>query len=470
MDIKWRQENNFDIHLSNLLNSLVVLLAPDSGHIIYPLLNLNIYLSRELTYNDYESINSKFNTIPGNTYIDKMLFLMGTDSSFSFFYIKINVNGTEIAKFSNDSSSLDIEPKEIKLSPETKLFGINYKFEHFKLNKNIKIQETFGEFKLNSIYVELDKPYSIFKVNKIWFLYDDQIGVFNINFNIFDNIIYFDTVELNNKLFCFSQAKSCTLFYLKVSKSIDPFEECDCRTDIGWLQKDKFCLGRGICWFDAGMMSLMIPLKSRKLFLKPMNKKFKIPEVILFPCRDSLSTPNKYKIIRAITQIEPNTELSDFQIIFSKLYPLISDSILLDYSSNHYTTLIRNIPLLVLTRHLSEIPSLIEPQAKIFCIDIRPHIQGFKILNNYKNYSLISLNITIDNNGNHNVAFINCIHGWFFYDNNLAAQYRPMIPIETQIHDNAIYFRNFSYSYLDGNPDIYINLTNTKRIILVYCL
>ena len=55
----------------------------------------------------------------------------------------------------------------------------------------------------------------------------------------------------------------------------------------------NFVLSKGICWFDAGMMALIIPMKLRKLLLDPIAKKYNISVELLFPCTDMKETQNQ---------------------------------------------------------------------------------------------------------------------------------------------------------------------------------
>lgn len=490
MDIKWLQPKEYQEPYNRLLNSLITLLVPKSGDIIKPLLidyfkKKNYFfetdLTKSLSGNDLYDLFYQLKKVPFNSAIQKILYIIDQkENSWSFYYTKVNLIDKKIPEFVQYlTHKIILEPKEIKSIKKTNIFAIEYIIKkNFDLLKGIKIQETFENFKINSIYVEIDKVFSIVKIKNKWFIYDDIEGLIPINFTLTKNIISFDQVKIKDYLFCFSNVKSCTLIYLKFKdfekKIIDPFKECDCKVDLGWRQVDSYCLSDGICWYDASLMALLIPLKSRRLFMDPISKKFNIPKETLFPCKESVKSKEKVEKIIEITKVNAYKDGGSFRVAFKAFYPLISKNERNVIDSKIWYPIGVDIPFYHLNKKITAVPNGIDPKTKIFVLEIFANKSPVKIKSVFKQYELTAIVIGISiSGGGHAVAFIKCKGGWYFYDDNLANSGQNMIQLKYTILDNIIDFKPFTYKYsyyskYDINIDIN-KMTDDDDICLIYC-
>lgn len=485
MDIKWVQPKEYQVPYNRLLNSLISLLVPKSGDLIKPLL-INYFkksnyffetdLTKPLSENDLYDLFIQLKKVPFNSAIQKMLYIIDQkENSWSFYYTKVNLSDKKIPEFVQYlTHKIILEPKEIKSIKKTNIFAIEYIIQkNFNLLKDIKIQETFENFKLNSIYVEIDKVFSIVKIKNKWFIYDDIEGLIPINFTLTKNIISFEQVKIKDYLFCFSNVKSCTLIYLKFKdfekKIIDPFKECDCKVDLGWRQVDSYCLSPGICWYDASLMALLIPLKSRRLFMDPISKKFNIPKETLFPCKESVKSKEKVEKIIEITKVNAYKTGADFKDAFKAFYPLISKNEQNVIDSEIWYPIVSNIPFYLLDKKITAVPNGIDPKTKIFVLKISSNKFPVKIKSVFKQYELTAIFIGIPiKGGNHAVDFIKCKDGWYLYDDNLANSGQNMIQLKYTILDNIIDFKPFTYSYY-SKYNINIDINKVANICLIYC-
>jgi len=485
----WIQAVPYKPQFNTLLNSLVVLLLPDSGKLIKPLLYKHVRLNETKIQanNDLFSVYTDFQKLKGTDYIQKMLYLLKIEKSSSFYYIKIPVLKKPIPDYlAYTQIRPNIEPKDIILGESTELFGIEYQYNpKYKLLESLKLQETFKNFKLNSIYLRMEKIYSIVKVKKKWYIYDDEVGLLPIPFEIKKNIIIFGSVKVKNSVFSFNNAIMCTVFYLKYtelsSNKIDVLKECDCDVAYGWRQIDEFCLAQGVCWFDAGMMALMIPLKSRNLFLNPLSKKLNMSETSLYPCTDQLKTSDKLKIISKLTKIDPMRRSGNYLAVFRVLYPLIDKKTDTIFDEDYYY--LENSKIAWFSQVNEPLNSITDkinnPKDKIFVIGVLKDTYPKIIKSYFKKYTLTAIFLAISTeNGpfqDHGVAFVKCKHGWYLFDNNMASRGKPMIKIETEIIKDEIKFKPFSYSYDDileiGEEPIKIDLFKTSFSLgFTYCL
>lgn len=528
MNINWRQPDlpkniiynrNNEIIFSKLLNSMISLFVPNSNILFKKIISeykLKLY-NTKFSYNDLIILYLKFKTIPGNNFIQKLLYTIGSDSSISYFYVKIKINNTEISEFiSYKSTKIDIEPKDIILSPNTKIFGIQYIFDNLELKKKLKIQETFKNFKLNSIFTVIEKAYSIVKIKKIWYIYDDIIGFIVIPYSINKNIIVFEPVKVNGLIFSFDKVKECVIFYMKYKNIIYPkpnvsnypnpdisnnypkpnvsnnykptifnniYMECNCAKDLGWRQLTKqFCMSGGICWFDAGMMALLVPIKLRKIFLESFYKKYKIPKDKLFPCNENFNTnsSDKANFIKSMTNVNVNKDGDGIYKIPQILFSGLDDNI-------------RNIPL-----YLKDKKKFFK---YLFNKDIFKYTPRYTLINingyddfdlkyNYfsislKNYEPPKENllgfelqsITVgfelyenDEESGHSIALIKCKHGWFLYDDNLALYNKNMIELNPSNVNGCLIFKPIRYNYneLSNTPWITFDISKSEDLMYNY--
>ena len=510
MELNWILSNRHNVWDSHLITQLVCLLYPESKKLFDLQTNgfgqngfgIKIDFSRPLTKEYLKELFDNFYSMYGSTTIRKLMYLLPEDmNTKSFYYKKRKVNKKEINYFIQRPFIYpDIQPKEILLSKETQLFAITFNYvdvSNAKYFKKIKIQDFYNGFNLNSllVYVNIPGKYSvdlkalsIIKLNNLWFIFIDTLGLFEIPFTIKKNIIYFGNVKLKNYTFRFSKIKQAILFYLKTSdyitNKIDIFKECNCGVDYWWRQSNRDANYNGICWFDAGYMGIMVPLISRKLFLKPLAKKLKIPDESLFPCNDIWNTEDKFKIIKDLTNIDPYYRPSGgIQTVFQSLYPLLHKPYIVNFK-NYWK--MPYIPLYYPKMAMEYLTDSIDPTCDIFCIHTGELYYPKKIKHRFKNYSLTSIGIifniynisfseAIFSNRLHAISFIKCNTGWFLFDNNIASSGKPMKKLKTQIDGNDISFSDIKYKYHDVSlseeayPRIRL-LKNTCSIALIYCL
>lgn len=495
MDIKWLQKQNYQIPFNKLLTSFVCLLVPESSKLVKPKLIdffkskkfiVDFNLQKEFSYNDLVEMYMLLKKVPFDSFLEKILYLLRIkESSWSFYYLKVKLDKISIPEFIYTSYNyVYMEPKEIKETKKTDILLIEYFYaEKFNLIKNIKIQETFENFKLNSIYAEDEKQkaFGIVKIKDAWFIYDDTKGLYPIKFKINNNVITF----LDTKNFSFSKMKNCTLIYLKFKqfeeKIINPYKECNCKTDFGWRQADPYCLSTGICWYDAGMMCFLIPLKSRKIFLSPISKKYNLSEATLYPCAESNASHVKVAHVKKHFNIDATKTGGNILPFMEKIFPLISKNIELtpntDLMKNNYSsswwTHSPNLPLYSSSKQLKIIPEDFIPLTKIFILSIQVSKSKIeKIRSTYKGYELISIFIGfLLKGGGHAIAFIKCNDGWYLYDDNLAQDGQNMIPIKTIEKNGFIEFKPVTYRYSLNSYDIYMDLKKTPEDFnLIYCL
>jgi len=519
--INFNKKDKIIILLSEIINSMIVLFVPDSKKLFKKfILTHKLKLDYKNTnYNDLISIYLRFLSLPGNNFIQKILYSLGPDSSISYYYVKIKINFTEISQFKlSNLKELGVEPKDIILSSSTSLFGIEYVFDDFNFKKNIKIQETFKNFKLNSIYLKIKKYYSIIKIENIWYIFDDEIGLKLIPFTITKNIIVFGSVQLKNLFFTFDKIENCIIFYLKDTssilsnvntssilsneKNIIPKKEiqksekkikifknkdgdlilnteCDCTKDLGWRQlSGQFCMSHGICWFDAGMMALLIPIKLRKIFLDKFHEKYHIPKDKLFPCVEHFDTPDKETFVKTLTTIDTKKQSSTTYTVPRVLFSA------LDIDHN-------KIPLYLLKD--KDDFNKIKFDSNIFSNDLKYYysrINGYKDFDLSYNFFLISLkrgyfehpknsllgfclqsiliafNLRNDPKKKHAIAFIKCKNGWYLYDDNLPVRNKNMVKLNVSKNNGCLIFDSVQYVY---NKVDYINVDLFNTNSLIYC-
>lgn len=499
MDIEWRMpnipddvsnKNKVKYHFSEMLNSMVSLFAPDSRKLFKNFFDDYTFFDfrKKLCYNDMIKFCNEFIKIPGDDFVQKLLFTIGVNFSTSLYYAKIYVHGTEISEFSayEKNYTNNVEPMDIELSSETNLFGINYKFKECCLFNKIKIQETFKNFKLISIYIIIDKSYSIVKINEKWYIYDDVIGFNKIPYTLTNNIIIFGKVELNNLTFSFDKVKECIVFYLKETKfntinpKFDYYRECDCNDDLGWMQMDKqFCISGGICWFDSGMMSFFIPIKLRKIFLKPFNEKYQIPKDKLFPCNENFYSSDKGEFIKDITNLDVTDKnnkagfITIIKVIFSSIGNINDIPLyLIENKDDIYRVSFKYI-FFTSFEEYSLIPvKKFNYKFNFFALYFFANkyfeypkniIDGF-----FLQSILVGFNLYNIPNHGHGVAIINCKQGWYLYDDNLAKKNKNMIKLNPSLKNELLYFEPIKYNYNNKKGDIIIDLPNCVNLIYIY--
>lgn len=487
LDIKWISPSNITSpDSSELITEIIALFIPDSRR----LFNVELIdFSKKLT-NEYLNQLKNYLFVEGCcSYTECLFYLLKPDKSYSLYYSKIKLKDKELSFFETKSCNiLRTEPKEIILDKSNNLFCVDYFSceNHSNIFKTLKIQETYENYKLNSLLVKvsirnkiLNKYLAIIKLNDKWFIYLDTFGFVNISFEIKKNIISFGKVKFDNFIFNFSKVKECRIFYLKYdersTKFLNVFADCNCRKDNGWRQIDSMDKRSGVCWFDAGMMALLVPLRSRKLFLKPLSKKYNIPEEFLYPCKETQTTFEKYKMIYKMTRINTKKTSSNFLTVFRTLYNALNKPYNIeedDYFKDY------NIPVFYPRNKLDYLTTFIDPESDIFVITAFKKDDTYPdgIKRKFKNYFLISIYIAIkfseDSDINHAVSFIKCKQGWFLFDDNLTYAGKKMIPIKTETKGDDIIFKEVKYKYWDQDSPgktIKIDLLNsTQQISLVY--
>ena len=502
MDINWRSSNEPFKFESDLINSMIALFLPDSKILFKDFIKKNkIDFSRQLN-KDY-LYKLKIKIIKDNNFsiiCNLMSSLKTNNLTYSFFYQKLNyVNLNANFFVTSGSVPFFLEPKEIHFSKKTNFFGIFYNLkENFSCFKNLKIQETYKHFKLNSILFSFNISklikinLSLVKINELWYVYYEKEGLKVLPFEIKDNIIIFGTVYFKLFKFEFSKVKILTLFYLKymdkIIKKINPFKECDCSKDLGFMQTTGG-LSKGICWFDASFMALMAPIKLRNIFLKPLSKRFKIPEEQLFPCTDLMKADIKIKLIKKITRINTLKKGRNFLIVFQYFYKTLNlPTIPLnkDYNLN-YNKFIKKIPLYSVLREMNFITDFFTPETDLFALWSFQKNFPLKIKHKFEKYELLSIVMAfkipnlphIDKRyQNHAISIIKCKDGWYYFDDNLARDGRSMIKLKVKIKGDDIEFLPFKYSYyqlddkkINKERQIHIDLFNTANtLIFIYCL
>jgi len=467
-DLKWKNT----IHFSRIINSMIVFFSSKSNKFLK-----NNFSKYELNYKYIIKFANDFNFIK---YIYNIICSNDFNSGITLYHqnIKNNVLKFKLPKFKTFGN----EEKDIILSPSTKFFGVEYLF-HKKFKNNIKIQESFNDFKLFSIYVEIEKYYSIIKIKNIWYIFDERIGYTIIPFTISKNFIIFEPIQLNDSIFSFDKIKYVIIFYLrngsripqtKIIKEInnldlllkpikykDDFEniECDCNRSLGWLQHNSPDYP-GSYWFDAGMLAIFIPIKLRKIFLKPASEKFKIPQEYLFPCDEFYNISAKNQLIENLIDFDVNLETSYLLTI-----PIIFFSALDDIKKIPlYNQIDKNI-----FYKLSPKKSKIffhRSSRKIYYKDFNLKYNFFIISQvgyfqnpkeNLFDFQLQSIIINfVDDNKNHAVSFIKCKQGWFLYDNDLALNNQDMIKLKYSIKNGYLIFKPF-VSFIEFNSSQIVN-------------
>jgi len=467
--------------VSEIINSLIVLFIPNSRILFEDFIAKHKIKTDELSlehhyFPEMMKLYSKFKSFPGNNFIQKIFYSIGPVSYISYFEIKVDNPGeSELERINN-------EP-DLIITPDTILFGFEYKFSN-NLLKNITILDTFGNFKLNSIYAIIDKPISFIKYQNIWYLFDERFGYIIIPTTVVNQTIVFEPLKIGNLIFSMNLIKECVFFYLKENKLSNKLSslvftknptikdysvlntECDCTKNIGWKQlSGQFCKSAGVCWFDASMMALLIPLKLRKIFLDKVHKKFDIPKDKLFPCYENYNEKNKGKFIKKLTNVDIDKDLSTIfkmpLIFFSALDHLDKIPFYLTKSKNEFMKIFVNPNYFVNDpKYKYSYKILNENQLnlsyKFFMIHSNSYFEYPK--EKISNFSLQSITfatfIDDDIKQPHLTAFIKCKQGWFLYDNVLAMLNKNMIPLNVLSKNGYLIFKQSNYTMEFSNKTI----------------
>lgn len=474
MEIKWRYNNSFPSE-SIFINQLIVLLVPKSRSLFKKIISENkINFSENISK---ENLLKLFDVIVKDKNFPALAYLLCTqdNKAKSFYYVKFQLKDKTCNMFYYPFDVyIEEEPREIILTKSTDIFTVN-----FFVKDDFDIHETYKNFKLNSILVNINinnkyKNLSIVKLNEIWYIYLDTEGIKKIPFKISDNIIKFGNVNFSSLTFNFSEIETCILVYLKFKKytedKINALTECNCDKDYGWRQI-KDIQNKGTCWFDASLVALLWPINLRNIFLKKVSKKFNISEEKLYPCNE-ISHEEKRTIIKKITKVDCNSEVRNFMVFFISFYSSLNKSY--DFIHDYYNKIASDkVPLFCPNFKMDCLTDLFTPIGDLFVFFV-PKIGYPKIIKNkYKNYNLLSIVITVKvSDYFHAATIVKCKNGWYYFDDERAYLGLKMIKVNTKINGDNIVFDPFYYNYLqDQNDSVKIDLLNTtNELFLIYCL
>jgi len=470
---------------SVILNSMIVFFSSKSNKIFKKNFSkININYSYLLNFLYTLDIIEYFNN---DEYylIHKLFYSSGFNSGMLLYQIKLKHK----SRFT--LPNFRYKTKNI-LSSSTKFFGVEYLF-HNKLKKNIKIQESFNDFKLFSIYVRIINSYTIVKIENIWYIFDENIGYTIIPFTKSENFIIFKPIQLNKLNFSFDKIEECIIFYLRDGSRIpqrnfikeinrlkfllkpikykDDFEniECDCNKNFGWQQySSPGC--PGICWFDSGMLAIFIPMKLRKIFLKPVSEHFNIPQGYLFPCAELYNRSYKKQFIKDLVNFNVAEGGNHFYRIITVFFSILDDIKNIPiYEQLSYNTF-AHIFFLKKDRYkgnnkfkfnkiiylkdfnlkynffiISQSGYFRPPKENLFGFQLQSIVLGFSFGEDYEDL--------------HAASFIKCKQGWFFYDDNLALDDQNMIKLKYSIKDGYLIFKPIKYRYISFyDYDVYYNI------------